>query len=135
MCGLPQLAVAASRCLAEITGGAYQEVLLSRDLTVSVRIPQTGKWEERPELTLSKGTVDQLYFALRVALLDSLSKTNESIPLLLDDPFANYDPDRLARAIGVVLALAKTRQIILFTCHDHVALRARAAGIPVLSLP
>jgi len=130
----PQLATVASQHLAEITGGRYQELLLSRDLTISVRLPQTGKMEENPEQVLSKGTVDQVYFALRLALLDCISRSKEKIPLLLDDPFANYDSERLVRAIGLLKNVGNDRQIILFTCHEHVTRVARVAGIPVFEL-
>lgn len=130
----PQLAAAASRYFAEITGGAYSELLISCNLVISVRIPQTGILKEKPEPLLSKGAVDQLYLALRLALVDCLSRTGERVPLLLDDPFGNYDQNRLAQAIGLLRRLAESRQILLFTCHDHVARIARAAGASVLTL-
>lgn len=130
----PRLAALASSYLSEITGGAYQEVLLSRDLGISVRIPQTSQLNEEPERQLSKGTVDQIYLALRLAMVQMLSEGGETVPMLLDDPFANYDDVRLNRALLLLSRIGTTCQILLFTCRDDVARAARTAGAPLLEL-
>ena len=83
---------------------------------------------------MSTGTIDQIYLALRLALIQRLSESGESIPLLLDDPFASYDDDRLARTLRLLMRLADHFQIILFTCRDDVARAARAANAPILEL-
>ncbi|GMU93514.1 MAG: hypothetical protein AMXMBFR4_25720 [Candidatus Hydrogenedentota bacterium] len=130
----PRVASLAGRYLDLITGGVYREVLLSRDLRISVRIPQTERLAEDPQRRLSKGTVDQIYLALRLALVRCLSATGESIPLLLDDPFANYDDARLANALRLLSEIAKTNQILLFTCRQDVACAAAHLRVPVLTL-
>ncbi len=130
----PRLAEVASTYLRDITDGAYSELFLSRDLSITVRIPQTDRLDEAPEQCLSKGTVDQIYLALRLALVQSLSGTGEPIPMLLDDPFANYDDHRLAQALRLLAGLFGVPQILLFTCREDVAAAAREAGTPVLEL-
>lgn len=50
----PKLASRASHYFERITSGAYSEVLISRDLTISVRIPQTNRMNEAPEKSLSR---------------------------------------------------------------------------------
>jgi uncharacterized protein YhaN len=130
----PRVASLAGRYLDLITGGVYREVLLSRDLRITVRIPQTEQLAEDPQRRLSKGTVDQIYLALRLALVRCLSATGESIPLLLDDPFANYDDARLANALRLLAEIAKTNQILLFTCRKDVARAAEELRVPVLTL-
>lgn len=130
----PKLAAIASAYLSEITAGAYSELLVSRDLRVSVRIPATQRMNEEPESVLSKGTVDQIYLALRLALIQCIGATGESIPMLLDDPFANYDDERLQRAVGLLARVAETNQVILFTCRDDVVRAARTVNAPVLEL-
>lgn len=130
----PKLATLAGQYLSEITGGAYRELYISRDLRISVRTPQTMQINEHPERLLSKGTVDQIYLALRLALVQSLSASDESVPMLLDDPFANYDYDRLRRALMLLARLSERMQILLFTCRDDVAEAARALGAPILTL-
>ena len=130
----PVLAAQASAYLAEITGGVYSEVEVSRGLRVSVRIPQTGRMDNAPEKTLSQGAVDQIYFALRLALVKSLSQSGEPIPMLLDDPFANYDDERLEHTMRLVKRLSESNQILLFTCREDVVRAAEAAGAPVTRL-
>jgi len=86
----PRLAGEASNFIREITDGAYDELLISRDLNVSVRIPETKRLHENPEKALSKGTVDQIYLALRLALVNGISESGERLPMLLDDPMARF---------------------------------------------
>ena len=130
----PRLASLASQHLDEITGGAYREVLLSRDMRISVRIPQNQQMDDNPERRLSQGTVDQIYLALRLSLVQCLSENAESIPMLLDDPFANYDDNRLERALALLSRIGQTQQILVFTCREDVARAAESAGAPILRL-
>lgn len=130
----PPLSRRASALLERITNGAYEELALGRGLEISVRNPKTRQMDEHPEWRLSKGTVDQIYLALRLALIESLSTTGERIPMLLDDPLVNYDTVRLERALEVLGELGETTQILFFTCHELVAKRAAALGAAVLSL-
>jgi len=130
----PAMANLAGAYLSEITGGAYSELLISRELRITIRIPQTERLDDDPERRLSKGTVDQIYLALRLALVRSLSEGGETIPLLLDDPFANYDDARLERALGLLQHIGELHQILLFTCREDVARSAEQMAIPVLRL-
>jgi uncharacterized protein YhaN len=130
----PRLASMAGEYLREITGGAYGELLVSRDLDISVRIPQTQRLNSEPEQVLSTGTVDQIYLALRLALVECLGESGESIPMLLDDPFANYDNDRLMSALSLTSRLSEKTQFILFTCREDVAEGGEAIGAPILRL-
>ena len=127
----PQLAHQASKYLNTITGGAYEELLISRDMDLSVRVPQTRALHSDPEQSLSTGTVDQIYLALRLAMVKNLSVGNESIPLVLDDPFANYDDARLINAMKLLDEVSKTNQITLFTCRRDVLRAAESIGAPV----
>jgi uncharacterized protein YhaN len=130
----PQLAHLASGYLNTITGGAYEELLISRDMDLSVRIPQTRALHSEPEQMLSTGTVDQIYLALRLAMVSNLSEGSESIPLVLDDPFANYDDERLMNALKLLKEVSKTNQITLFTCREDVLKAAKEVGSPVFNL-
>ncbi|MCH7908839.1 MAG: hypothetical protein IIB38_04395 [Candidatus Hydrogenedentes bacterium] len=130
----PRLGELASRYLSTITDGAYTEILVSREMKISVRIPQTKTLNEDPEKRLSKGTVDQIYLALRLAMVECASAHNEKIPMLLDDPFANYDDDRLDRAIKLLQEIGETSQILLFTCRDDVVEAGSRVGVEVIYL-
>ena len=61
--------------------------------------------------------IDQLYFALRFGIVDSIN--NEGLPLILDDCFIQYDDSRLKNIIEFLYKKSKERQIILFTCHNR----------------
>jgi uncharacterized protein YhaN len=130
----PVLARIASKHLVEITGGAYKEVRLGPDLRISVRIPQTKRMEDHPEKTLSKGTVDQIYLALRLALVEAMSEQGEPLPMLLDDPFANYDDGRLLSTMKLIHGLAERHQILLFTCREDVARAAEQVNAAIVRL-
>ena len=63
-----------------------------------------------------------------------MSENREPVPMLLDDPFANYDHDRLARALKLLLRIGKTNQILLFTCRDDVVRAAKRVKAPIIAL-
>jgi len=130
----PRLAEAASGLLAQITNGTYNEISLGRDLSVRVRIPETQRLQESPEKSLSQGTVDQIYLALRLAFVQSLNANGEGIPMLLDDPFANYDDTRLATTMGLIARLVGQNQVILFTCRDDVVEAAERHSASIIRL-
>ena len=44
-----------------------------------------------------------------------------ALPVLLDDPFAHFDADRLARTLEWLAEAAAERQIILFATQRRVA--------------
>ncbi len=130
----PKMTEIAGEYLSAITGGAYRELMLNRELGVSVRVPETARFANEPRQMLSKGTVDQIYLALRLALVRVFSDTGESIPMLLDDPFSNYDDDRLRRAIELLQEVSKINQIVLFTCREDVVKAATGLGVESIAI-
>ena len=71
---------------------------------------------------LSRGAQEQLYLSLRLALAETIALP-EPLPLLLDDLFVHFDAGRLARTAETLREIAGGRQVVLFTCHGHVAER------------
>ena len=65
---------------------------------------------------VSYGTMQQVYFALRLASAGLLSGESE-VPVILDEPFAMYDEKRLESALRILSGSA--RQVILFTCQTR----------------
>ena len=64
---------------------------------------------------VSRGTIEQIYFALRMAASEILFE--EDYPIILDDTFVFYDENRLENTLKW---LAKNRkQVILFTCQKR----------------
>jgi len=81
---------------------------------------------------LSEGTRDQLYLALRLALLER--HTSEPIPFIGDDLLASFDEARTQATLKLFVEAGRARQIILFTHHRHVADLARALPGEVVDL-
>lgn len=102
-----------SQILAEITEGKYTQVFLDEELNMTVNTSDRSVPVER----LSRGTVEQIYFAFRMAVSDMLCQ--EELPIVLDDVFAMYDEERL----GAVLRWLQEsgRQVIISTCHTREA--------------
>lgn len=69
---------------------------------------------------LSRGTVEQLFLAMRFALIDEYSN-QMPLPIILDDIFVNFDIDRLNNTLNAVDDLSKKHQIIVFTCHNYLS--------------
>lgn len=76
----------------------------------------------------SYGAQDQAYFALRMAISDILSADFEGFPLLLDDPFTQYDETRMHGALDFLSSVAQTRQVFIFTCHKNVTAYSKSLG-------
>ncbi len=102
-----------------MTGGRYHSVEIDPS-SLDLRVHGVEK-RDVPAESLSRGTRDQLYFALRVAILQELA-ADRALPLVLDDPFLHFDVERLAMAEETLRRLGSFHQILLFT-HD-----ARVAG-------
>ncbi len=98
--------------VSRVTGGRYVSGKVDHELNLKVVVPETG--EVKDVGLLSLGTVDQFYFALRLALMELIGA---KFPLILDEPFAQYDDGRLESALRVVLELASQHQVLLFSCH------------------
>ena len=130
----PRLAAFAREYLQEITGSADTQLEITDDLHIRMAMPQTGRIEEAPEKALSTGTIDQVYLALRLALVRAFSERGEPAPMLLDDPFGNYDDERLERALRLLMRIGEANQILLFTCREDVVRTAENTGAPVLRL-
>jgi uncharacterized protein YhaN len=73
---------------------------------------------------LSRGTRAQLYFALRLASLETYFEKQPAIPLVFDDLFVDFDDDRTTSAFEVLAELAQKVQVLYFT---HLARDVEAA--------
>ncbi|MEA4966361.1 MAG: AAA family ATPase [Oscillospiraceae bacterium] len=111
----PQLGREAAVLLKDLTGGRYERVFMDREL--AFRAQECGALDPHALLYLSCGAADQLYFAVRLALCRLMLRADT--PLVLDDALVNFDDDRADRALRLLEQEAKTRQILLFTCHDR----------------
>lgn len=113
----PALNARAGELLHQLTGGKYDQVSLTREFEALAS--RQGDITPRKLLTLSKGTADQLYLAVRLAVCDLVLPGDDAAPLVLDDALVNFDDERLGLALKLLQQLAQKRQIILFTCQSR----------------
>jgi uncharacterized protein YhaN len=127
---LGRFAAEIGRNMALVTAGRYDEVRLGEDLSISLR-GKGGSWKSAEHF--SRGTVDAVYFALRLALTRQLSP-GRHLPLLLDDPLVNLDRFRLAETLKVLELLSRDHQVILFAHNENLLRRAARDRWHVVSL-
>jgi DNA repair exonuclease SbcCD ATPase subunit len=102
--------------LAIFTNGKYRQVRVNKEgLEFWVYSGEKGDWV-RPE-ELSGGAIDEFYLAFRLALV-KLIFGDKKPPLILDDPFVNFDSVRLDKTLDFFKTLASDYQIIIFTLGD-----------------
>ena len=129
----PALNRRAGELLAELTGGKYDKVALTQQFAALAE--ERDGLQPRRALTLSQGTADQLYLAVRLAVCELVLPAEEPCPLVLDDALANFDDGRCALALEALARLGEERQILLFTCHSREARLAEGReGAAVLRL-
>jgi uncharacterized protein YhaN len=44
--------------------------------------------------------------------------TEEQPVIILDDPFVNFDEDKIVNAGKIVASIAQNKQVLYFACHD-----------------
>jgi DNA repair exonuclease SbcCD ATPase subunit len=86
---------------------------INSDLTVSVE--NNGKPYDSKYL--SEGYKDLVNFCSRMALVDALFKDEKPV-VILDDPFVNFDEEKLGRAVKLIQQMANEKQILYFVCHN-----------------
>lgn len=129
----PQVLRLASDYFTKLTEGEYKRVVMTlghKELKAEHKeagLIDSGR--------LSRGTAEQLYLAIRLALAASMS-SQVSLPLLFDDLFVNFDEARLHAALSLLGELSASRQIVMMTCHKHVAEAAERiiTGAAVISV-
>ena len=107
---------AAEQRFVRLCGKRYREVKIDPDFQVWVRESETG--ELRSADQLSRGTQDQLYFAIRFGILDLVSNEAEPCPCLLDEPFAGIDPIAVRDIHSIVSHLREMGIGVLITDHN-----------------
>jgi uncharacterized protein YhaN len=68
---------------------------------------------------MSDGTRDQLYLSLRIAGLEKYLRTNEPMPLIVDDILINFDNQRSQATLTALAEMSHKTQVIFFTHHKH----------------
>lgn len=88
----------------------YNEVIIKDGILVKLK-----NGEYVPIEKLSIGTIEEIYLALRLSMINELSK--EKMPIILDEAFAYFDDDRLANTLEFLSNV--DNQVIILTCTNR----------------
>ncbi|WP_409253334.1 AAA family ATPase [Bacillus sp. SCS-153A] len=113
---LPKVIQTADNYLGLLTNGVYSKIRSQQDQTfiISRKDGMTFTPDE-----LSQGTKEQVYIALRFALVGML-KDVYSMPVIIDDGFVNFDEKRTEAVMKLLEHLKEDTQVLFFTCHRHI---------------
>lgn len=113
-----------AKLMALFTGNRYD----------TVRVGENGKLivstegKEVPPEALSRGTLEQIYLAFRIAVGRTITR-EERMPVFLDEAFAMYDDRRLKETLRALSALDE--QIFIFTCQEREGQLLKELDVPV----
>ena len=115
----PDTLAEASIHLAKLTGGQYTRIWTP--LAEDVLYVETPAGESLTVDVLSRGTREQLFLSVRLALVSMFAQRGINLPMVLDDVLVNCDAIRTQRAVDVLTEFsAGGHQLLFFTCHEHV---------------
>jgi len=105
----------AGQIFKQLTGGDYKGIFPSEPLLENdfEAILNNGTESQSVDM-LSRGTKEQLYLAVR---LGRIMDVKPSLPVIIDDSFANFDSRHMGQSMKILTELAKTHQIFVLTCH------------------
>ena len=125
----PSLAECAGEIFSYITSGKYTK--LKSDEHFTVKLKSAANYNNAD--FYSRGTCEQLYLALRLALCKTAVKEIE-LPVFLDDAFCTYDDDRLFNVLRFIKNESSNRQIFISSCRSSEFLFFRNEGINIITL-
>jgi uncharacterized protein YhaN len=115
----PETLAEASRYMAKLTAGQYKRIWTP--LAHDMLLVETAAGESLPADVLSRGTREQLFLSVRLALVATFARRGVNLPMVLDDVLVNFDVQRAQRAAEVLCEFAAAgHQLMLFTCHEHI---------------
>ncbi len=127
----PALNSRTAEIFSSLSCGKYNNAIVSKDLSIAAEAEKGGltDWQY-----LSAGTADQAYLALKLALTELICKGSAELPVMMDDPFVQYDSKRAAKAMEFLDGYSADRQVIMFTCRESVRKKANTLGARVIEL-
>ena len=116
----PETLQEASVYLERLTEGQYPRIwtrLVGEELLVDNRNEETITVDK-----LSRGTREAVYLSLRLALVGAYARRGAVLPMILDDVLVNFDSRRARNAAELLCEFSRNGyQILMFTCHEHMA--------------
>jgi uncharacterized protein YhaN len=113
----PEVLRQASAFFSVMTEGKYNRVIAPLD-GGEIQVERADGSRLAPSM-LSRGTAEQLYLSMRLALIREYANHVDPLPVVFDDIFVNFDPERSRTSFKALRELCSTHQVLLFTCHPH----------------
>ena len=113
----PKLNAETGRIFSMITFDKYNDIKVSEDY--DIKISSLEKVQVADIDYFSNGTRDQVYFSLRMGIINLIFGNGQRIPLFLDDTFLQYDNYRIKPALEYLYEYSKKNQVIIFTCQKR----------------
>ena len=130
----PETLKEASIYMERLTEGGYKRIWTP--LGKELLFVDNEKGESLPVEYLSRGTREQMFLSLRLALVSLLARRSVRLPMVLDDVLVNFDEIRARQAVRVLADFAKEgHQVLVFTCHENVWKMFRDQGLDARRLP
>ena len=114
----PRVIQDAHQFIQQITNHRYKLFCSSENQSIYL---EDHAHQRKNELQWSTGLADQVYLSIRLGLALEFGRSNEPLPILLDDILVNFDPSRQITTAKIILQLSKENQIFLFSCHPETA--------------
>ncbi|MBO0993610.1 AAA family ATPase [Bacillus sp. SD088] len=112
----PKVVQKAREYFAFLTDGEYLSLYYQENDQLNVERKDGALMEP---VELSQGTKEQLYIALRFALVFVIQE-DYRFPIIIDDGFVNFDKNRTKKICTLIQTISKDNQVLLFTCHEHI---------------
>lgn len=113
----PDVSNLVAEILTEITDGKYSQMTLNSKLQAMVVDSQSGAAYE--DGFMSAGTLDQIYLALRFAMVNMIFDGKDFPTICMDDALLNFDFERMKKASEYICSvLSEKAQVLFFTCRD-----------------
>lgn len=120
-----------SEYVSRLTNGAWTQLLTGIDDAGASQAQLERADGSSVAITdLSEGTRDQLYLALRLAVLVDGAARGERMPLVVDDILMTFDDVRAAAALQLLADVSSEFQVIFLTHHEHLVEIATTALNP-----
>jgi uncharacterized protein YhaN len=125
----PDVIRRASGYLATITADRYDRIMVDDSGEFHVRGSfDNGTVSTVAAESLSTGAREQLYLAMRLAIMSHLDHDRERLPVFIDEALVNWDAARRMRGFQLLRELSQTRQVFVMTCHERWAQELTDAG-------
>ena len=126
----PEVLREASEYFAKLTGGRYTRAWTS----LGHRVLWVDDAEGKPLAVdkLSRGTREQLFLSLRLALVSAYARRGVRLPIVMDDVLVNFDVGRVKAAVDVLRDFVRRRPsdfgLHLPRAHRPVVSRRQSRG-------